>query len=371
MLESLAEKFRSFGQGAKQEARDFQLFLEAWYRFLILGVVRWFRHLEKGKSTVAEKLYEGRGRLIRPFLHSGMGGLALLGILLAPIVGDSFSARSVAEGLTPTTVLSLDEEPETSTSTFISDKPRGEILEYKIEQGDTLSEIANRYGVSVESIRWANNLEEGEVLKPGQVIKIPPVTGVIHRVRKGDTVYSIAKYYKTDAQGIVDYPYNTFVNDETFELAVGQILIVPDGVMPKSEKVYLAQKTPNAGTVVASGNFVWPTQGVITQGFKWYHKAIDIANDMGTLILAADSGKVVVAGWPDNVGYGNRVVIDHGNGFVTLYGHLSKIAVSEGQTVRRGEVIGYMGSTGRSTGPHLHFEIRLNGTCQNPLSYLK
>jgi len=123
--------------------------------------------------------------------------------------------------------------------------------------------------------------------------------------------------------------------------------------------------------VVASGKFVWPASGVISQAYRWYHKAIDIANKLMPPVLAADSGKVVIAGWPDNVGYGNRVLIDHGNGFMTLYAHLAKIFVSAGQTVKRGDQIGQMGSSGRSTGIHLHFEIRRGGDLLNPQEFLK
>lgn len=351
--------------------KDFKAFLAGWYRFLFFRLFSWFRHFEKGKSVIAEKLYEGRGKLVRPFVHSGMGGLVVLGILLAPIIGSSFSNRSFAQVPTPSAVLSLATEAEQGTSTFVSDKPRAEIIEYKIESGDTLSGIAQKYGVSIDSIRWANDLSSSDSIKPGQTVKIPPVSGIIHKVKRGDTVYSVSKYYQTDAQGIVDYPFNTFTNDETFELAVGQVLIVPDGVMPKVEKVYIAKRTPNAGTVVASGNFVWPTSGTISQGFRWYHRAIDIANEAGTPVLAADSGQVVIAGWPDNIGYGNRVVIDHGNGISTLYAHLISVSVSQGQTVKGGDTIGAIGSTGRSTGPHLHFEIRVSGKTQDPLAYLK
>ncbi len=141
--------------------------------------------------------------------------------------------------------------------------------------------------------------------------------------------------------------------------------------MPKAEQLYIARQTPNAGTVVASGIFVWPTSGTISQRFSWYHPAIDIANKTGVPILAADAGRVIIAGWPDNIGYGNRVLIDHGNGYTTLYGHMSKVSVEVGQTVQRGAVIGLMGSTGRSTGPHCHFEIRSSGKAQDPLAYLK
>jgi murein DD-endopeptidase MepM/ murein hydrolase activator NlpD len=128
--------------------------------------------------------------------------------------------------------------------------------------------------------------------------------------------------------------------------------------------------TPSAGTVTASGQFIWPTQGVITQYYSWYHQAIDIANPAEPLDLAADSGTVIHAGW-DTTGYGNMIMIDHHNGFKTLYAHLSVISVVVGQTVNRGDVIGRMGSTGNSTGPHTHFEIWLNDVRVNPLSYLK
>ncbi len=359
--------------------RDFRDFLKGWYRYLLVRTYHSIRHFEEGKSFLAGKLYEGRGKLVRPFVHSGMGGLILLGIILAPIIANSFpslSGNSFAQTPAPSAVLASAIEAEAETSTSVSDKPRAEIMEYKVNSGDTVSGIAQKFGVSVDTIRWANDLNSGMSLKPGQVLEISPVTGVVHKVKKGDTVYSTAKYYNTDAQGIVDYPFNTFVNDETFELAVGQVLIIPDGIMPNATigpqgSRYVAQQTPNAGSVTASGIFIWPTSGAISQTFRWYHRALDIANKTGTPILAADSGTVIVAGWPDNVGYGNRVMIDHGNGYITLYGHMFKILVSVGQTVKRGDTIGLMGSTGRSTGPHCHFEIRLNSKTQDPMAYLK
>lgn len=215
-------------------------------------------------------------------------------------------------------------------------------------------------------------------VKAGQKLAILPVDGVLHKVRRGETIYTIAKKYGLDeaqAQAIVNYPFNSFANDETFALSVGQDLVIPDGVMPVAEMLpetpFAAVLTPNAGTVSPTGQFVWPAQGRITQGYKFYHHAIDIANHDGGPIVAADSGRVTVAGWTDNTGYGNRVMIDHGNGFVTLYGHMSVIAVQVGQTVRRGDLLGQMGSTGRSTGTHLHFEIRVSNVGQDPMNYLK
>jgi len=361
----------------KPDFSQFREFLRLWFNFFFGRLYKSIRKLEFIKSLLAEKLYQGRGKFTRPFVHSGMAGVIILAVLITPVVASSFpgfSSDPWNQAPPPSAVLSSATEGE-EIKTQISEKPRGEILEYIVEPGDTVSGIAQKFSVSIDTLRWANDLTSVAAIKPGQTLKIPPVTGMVHKVKKGDTVLSVAKYYSTEAQGIVDFPFNTFVNDETFELAVGQILFVPDGVKPKeipwSPGAYIAQRTPNAGTVVASGQFVWPTAGVISQRFVWYHKALDIANQDMPPVLAADSGRVLVAGWPDNIGYGNRVLIDHGNGLMTMYGHLSRIFVSVGQTVKRGDQIGQMGSTGRSTGPHLHFEIRTNSGSVNPLDYLK
>jgi len=358
---------------------DFVAFGKAWGRYLHRRLYQTFIHFEDSKSVLVDNLMVGRGRMVRPFLHSGMAALFILGTLLAPFFASSFpgfSQNHLQEILPPSAVLSavMTEDPETQT--LVSEKPRAEVEEYTVKKGDTISQIAQKFNVSIDTIRWANNLESISSIKPGQVLKILPVTGVVHKVKKGETIYSIAKHYDTNAQGVVDFPFNTFVNDETFALAVGQTLIVPYGVMPKEKlwspgSAYIAQKTPDAGSITAFGNFVWPTAGRITQRFVWYHQGLDIANEAAPAVLAADAGKVILAGWPDNKGYGNRVIIDHGNGYQTLYAHMSRIYVVSGQTVNRGDQIGQMGSTGRSTGTHLHFEVRQNGTPLNPLAMLK
>jgi len=204
-------------------------------------------------------------------------------------------------------------------------------------------------------------------------LRIPPVTGIIHKVQRGETVYSIAKKYQANPQAIVDFPFNTFADDETFALAVGQILIVPDGVMPKAKPrvtQYLARQEVSVGTTGAQGQFIWPTSGRITQRYSWYHRAIDIANKNAPAIVAAAPGRVVATIY-SRVGYGNHVIIDHGNGYQTLYAHMSRIYVKKGQTINAGQAIGQMGSTGRSTGIHLHFEVIKNGVKLNPLTVLK
>lgn len=319
---------------------------------------------------MVEALYRQRGKFARRFVHTGMAALAGLGMIIAPIVANEFPGRSVNPWEVNTRPMVLSAFAENAQMQTVISDVRDKIIEYKVQSGDTLSKIADKFGVSIETIRWQNSLIR-DAVKEGQILEILPVTGISHKVKKGDTVYSIAKQYDTSPQAVVDFPFNTFTNDETFALAMGQVITVPDGVMPKAQTpARIRQITPDAGTVVASGNFVWPTGGTITQRFVWYHKGIDIANSSQPDILAADSGTVVISGW-STAGYGNYIIIDHGNGYRTLYGHMQTIYVVSGQTVARGARIGKMGSTGRSTGSHAHFEVILNGVYINPLNVLK
>lgn len=348
-----------------------------------------FASFEKAKDFLVDTLYQKRGKYARPFVHTGMIGLAFIGVTLGPmLLSGQAQAEELSTGTLPQAVVlgvstdpALMAELSTSSSQGVIEYRGGEVIEYAVADGDTLGTIAAKFNLKLTTLLWANDLTEKSSIKPGQTLKVPPIDGVVHTVHKGDTVYSIAKKYglgddDAAAQAIINYPFNTFTNDETFELAIGQTIMVPDGVVP--EEVPVQQRpafarilTPDAGTVAPSGIFIWPAAGVISQGFRFYHKAIDISNKGGGTVLAADSGQVVVAGWPDNYGYGNRVMIDHGNGFVTLYAHMARIDVVANQTVKRGDSIGLMGSTGRSTGTHLHFEIRKNGVLLPPLDFLQ
>lgn len=354
--------------------KDLRTFGAAWRKFIYWRLYRVFAKFEAAKDVLAQLLYRQRGRFTGPFVHTAMGGLVAMAITLAPVLASSFPGIENDPVDAYSTPQVLDVQAD-EVGTQISDKVRDQAVEYTVKPGDTVSEIADKFDVSTDTIRWENDLASLGSIKPGQVLRILPVSGVRHKVARGETVYSVAKKYNTDPQGIVDFPFNAFADNETFALAVGQELMVPDGVMPNvvrwSPTTNLAQSTPNAGAVSATGNFVWPIGGRITQRFTWYHRGVDIATAYGTPVLAADAGRVTVAGWPDNGGYGNRVVIDHGNGYTTLYGHLSKVNVVVGQTVNRGDVIGLEGSTGRSTGPHLHFEVRRGGVLVNPLEFLK
>ncbi len=361
----------------KEWIQDWRDFFRTWYYFLYKRIYHSFIRFEAGKDFLVGRLMFGRGKLARPFIHSGMAALVIIGMAFAPIIANSYQglAKSPWQETPPPSAVLSAATSEQEMETVISEKPRAEIIDYLVQPGDTVSGIAQKFGISIDTVRWANDLESISSIKPGQTLKILPVTGIAHKVTKGQTIYSIAKYYSTDPQGIVDFPFNTFADDETFALAVGQTLIVPDAVKPKvqpwSPGAYVARKTPDAGTVTATGVFVWPAGGTISQPFRWYHRGIDIANKNVPPVLAADAGKVILAGWPDNRGYGNRVLIDHGNGYQTLYAHLSRIYVGVGQTVKRGDQIGLMGSTGRSTGIHLHFEVHKSGIQIDPLNVLK
>lgn len=371
-------KFINLYTNFKKSITRFKLSLNEFFSDLYTFIVKHLRlsffKFESGKSLLVTALYRQRGRLSKRFMHTGMASLAALGMMIAPIIANEFPGRSVNpwELKSPSTVLSAATVDPT-TETLVSEKVRDTIIEYEVKDGDTLSSIAGKFDITLESLLWQNSMTQNSKIKAGQKLEILPVTGVSHKVKKGDSIYTIAKRYDVDPQQIVNYPFNSYSNDETFELAVGQLIIVPEGVRPEEKPVAprIRQTTPDAGTVLASGQFAWPTSGRITSNFVWYHPGVDIANKSGPDVLAADSGRVIIAGWPDNYGYGNRIMIDHGNGYKTLYAHLSRMSVIIGQTVNRGDVVGKMGSTGRSTGTHLHFEVSYNGSKINPLSVLK
>jgi murein DD-endopeptidase MepM/ murein hydrolase activator NlpD len=351
--------------------KDIKIFLFELANFISKSLHISFLSFEEKKGVVVTALYRKRGKLSRTLTHSGMVAITAMGVMIAPIIAQEFPGKNInpwSVVMAPAVLSASTDDPGIDTQ--ISSKVRDSIIDYKVQEGDTVASIATKFGISSATIRWENNFS-GDKIKIGQTLKIMPVTGIAHTVVKGDTVYSIAKKYDADSQAIVDFPFNTFTDDETFELAIGQTVIVPDGIMPVAAVAPRARQiTPDAGSVTASGQFVWPTSGTITQRFSWYHPGLDIANSTGTLNIAADSGRVMYAGW-DASGYGNTVLIDHGNGYKTRYAHMSQVMVISGQNIGRGQAIGKMGSTGHSTGPHTHFEIYLNGVRVNPLNYLR
>ncbi|MDI7278276.1 MAG: LysM peptidoglycan-binding domain-containing M23 family metallopeptidase [Anaerolineae bacterium] len=247
--------------------------------------------------------------------------------------------------------------------------PRREVITYTVQKGDNVYLISQKFGVSLDTIIWANGRLEldPDLLSIGQQLAILPVSGVWHTVKAGETLASIARRYQVTPEDILNYEPNGL--EEPVSLTPGQKLIIPGGEKPFEP--YLVYTEAGAVTVNARpepGRFIWPCSGAITQKFHSRHLAIDIGNVAGTPIYAADSGTVTLAGWYG--GMGNTVRISHAKGYVTYYGHMQRIMVSQGDWVQRGQQIGEMGSTGQSTGPHLHFVIVLQGGAVNPVRYL-
>lgn len=258
--------------------------------------------------------------------------------------------------------------------TEIPDRPREGVITYTVQIEDTVLGIAEQFKLNPNTILWANleDLSNPFVMEVGHVLLIPPIDSVLHTVKEGDTVAKIAKLYKATPEAIVGYAPNGLASADD-PLTVGAVLIVPDGDRTPPEQV-VAAPSPRGGTGTSApwraAGFVWPSYGRLTQRF-WLpaHPAIDIGAPTGTPVVAADEGTVITAGW-SSVGYGNLILIRHPDGYVTLYAHLNSIGVSYGDYVARGQRIGSVGSTGRSTGPHLHFEIQVGGRSYNPLVYL-
>lgn len=238
------------------------------------------------------------------------------------------------------------------TSELLSKPTSDQISIYVVRDGDTLSQIAEMFNVTVNTIKWGNNLSSN-TLKVGETLVILPISGVKHTVVKGDTVASLAKKYKGDEEEIM--AYNNIQKGDS--LVAGSVIIVPDGEVLASPSV--ARSVSSSGSKEYVGYYMRPiVGGRRSQGIHGYN-AVDLAAPVGTPILAAADGEVIISrvgGW--NGGYGNYIVIRHTNGTQTLYAHNSRNNVSVGDSVRRGDVIGNVGSTGKSTGSHVHFEIR-------------
>ena len=236
----------------------------------------------------------------------------------------------------------------------------GEISVYVVREGDALSQIAEMFDVTTNTILWANDIKNPTTIQPGDSLVILPIVGVRHIVKSGDTLGSIAKKYESDTEEILSY--NQLGSAD--ELSIGDTLIIPGGNMHSAApKKYAAKSsaTPTkvTGSVSSRGYFSHPLPGSKrTQGLHGYN-AVDLAASIGAPIRAAAAGEVIVSrssGW--NGGYGVYLVIKHPNGTQTLYAHNSSNAVGVGAYVEAGETIAYVGNTGRSTGAHLHFEVR-------------
>ena len=268
--------------------------------------------------------------------------------------------------------------------TVFPDRPRAEVITYTVKEGDNLSTIAYQHGLSAETIVWSNReaIQDAPwLIQPGLQLFILPVDGVYHTVSAGETIGGIADEYEVEPSVLYNQWNDLELGDTLFE---GQLLVVPGGIgwkvtwtPPEPEPTQAGDSFRHSASAVsapaARNYFILPTGSTRVSG--WYfrdrrnpgHIGLDYACRLGDPLYAADSGVVTIAGW--HGGYGILVEIDHRNGYVTRYAHLSQLLVRGGQAVAQGNVIGYCGSTGWSTGPHLHFEVRRHGVPQDPLAY--
>ncbi len=384
----------------------------------------------QGEAAGATPKPGGWGRIWESLVHMGLGelalrvgtGLASLALILLVVwvmanlylkdrnVPSPESARAASvPSITPTVHLELGElatlQPYTAgisrqaeIHTILPSRPRFEIATYVVQQGDTLFGIAEKYGLKPQTLLWGNydTLKDNpDTLRVGQKLNILPEDGVLHTWTAGEGLNSVAKYYGVTPEAIINFPGNNLDPATIGDYSKPNIVAGTKLVIPGGKREFLSwsaprvtRKDPAAAAVLGPGNcgmiltgpvgngtFVWPTEGshFISNPFSLEinHPAIDLPGFIGSPIHAVDGGVVVYAGWND-WGYGNMIMIDHGNGWQSLYGHLSQINVGCGQGVAQNEVIALMGSTGNSTGPHLHLELRNDAYGKvNPVLFLR
>jgi murein DD-endopeptidase MepM/ murein hydrolase activator NlpD len=266
--------------------------------------------------------------------------------------------------------------PAPNPRTFQTTPPNHNFQTYVVERGDTPNIIASKFDISAETLLGGNPWlsQESNQLRAGTELVILPIDGVLHTVGPGETIESIAELYEIPAEAIIAYESNNL--EFPYRLQPETEILVPGA---KIGQFYWTAPKEVAGSggqqwaVQGTGTYVWPVTGRCVTNFYWYgHPGLDVALAVGSPVVASDRGTVTWASWASGpyFDYGNLIVINHGNGYETLYAHLNSINVYPGQVVEQGQFIGASGNTGRSSGPHIHFEIRYNDFRDNPLNYL-
>lgn len=284
---------------------------------------------------------------------------------------DHVAVANQLENSTNELITSTKEEKALSSN---NDGKGYEIITYVVKPGDTIEKIASSYNLKSSTIATSNNLTSSTILQVGQALQFPSIDGVIYSLKAGENLWDLAQLNNTDYDKLLEI--NNVTSPET--LQIGEKIFVPSVEIVKSPSIeYEKKRNQYASASYSRGGKVGlygikPTQGSISSYFgeRWgrQHNGIDIAANTGSNVVAFQSGKVTFSGW--NGGYGNLVIIDHGNGIESYYGHNSKNLVKVGDSVQKGDLIAKVGSTGNSTGPHCHFEIRINGKPVNPLNYI-
>ncbi|MGB9896503.1 peptidoglycan DD-metalloendopeptidase family protein [Thermanaerothrix sp.] len=338
-------------------------------------------------------------------IASGLASLVLILIVVAvmgnlspqstPLAAGGAAQAAALPTATPTITMPAFTLPDTEVAingvvrrtqlkTILPSRPRFEITQYEVQKGDTIFGIAEKFGLKPETILWGNYdilYDNPHFLQPGQVLNILPTDGLLYTWHEGDSLNKVAEFFKVKPEDIINWPGNHLDPAKLGDLSHPNIEAGTKIFVPGGRREFVTWSAPritrqNPGVAkimgpgacgvitegaVGTGSFIWPTPSKWISGYDYSpstnHYGIDIGGAIGVAIYAADNGVIVYAGWND-WGYGNVIVIDHGNGWQTLYAHLSQINVVCGQSVYQGDLIGLMGSTGRSSGPHLHFEMR-------------
>jgi murein DD-endopeptidase MepM/ murein hydrolase activator NlpD len=345
-----------------------------------------------GKKTGSPRLFTGISWGVTILIVAGLLGFGFWRVF--PSLSVSAAAQSARQA-TPTgksalAAFSTEIAPANANAnldaivrkvwlkTSITSKTTYTVTDYTVQPGDALFGIAAQFNIKPETLLWSNNaILQGspDSLRVGQVLMVPPVDGVYYQVQTGDTLASIANKFSAKLDDILNWPGNN-IDLTTQQVTSGDYVMVPGG--QEKTVVWVVPSVPSTGALNSAGNpcgagrvgngFIWPTGNHYLSGNNFWsgHPGIDIAAGLGAPVWAASAGTVTIAqgGW--NGGYGNVVMIDHNNGYLTVYGHLSQINVVPCESVSAGTGIGLAGSTGNSTGPHLHFEIRQNGVAVDP-----
>jgi murein DD-endopeptidase MepM/ murein hydrolase activator NlpD len=269
--------------------------------------------------------------------------------------------------------------------TVIPTRPRYDVAEHTVERGDSVFAISKTFNIKPDTLLWANydTLNDSpDSIRPGQELNVPPTDGILYTWKEGDTLSAVVSQYKAKIDDVLNWPGNKIdLTNPTFK--PGELVMIPGGSREYKQWLIPTIARGRSGTTgvagsacsggpVGGGGFIWPAGNHFLSGNDYYagHLGIDIAAGEGSPVYAADAGVVVRAAGGYNGGYGNLIMIDHGNGFSTVYAHLSQINVTVCQGVGAGSLIGLAGNTGNSFGAHLHFEVRLNGGFINPWSVL-
>lgn len=366
--------------------------------------IRFFPREKKDQSGEAEKPLPSFWRILSRIAWALS---AIMILFLAVVIFQKISGQSILQfikNLTASresqTVSSLPNLPASQPLQSISRKanlntnlPKGyrrNVVEYKVESGDSIFGISKQYSLKPESILYANYStlnDDPQMISIGTKLEIPPTDGILYEWQEGDTLDNVAGRFKANKEDILLWPGNNLDMTNPI-IQPGTMIMIPGGYRELKPWVIAVEASSNAGVTakisgpgsctpaggaVGSGSFIWPDsyQGQVSGNDYWGgHRGLDIMCYLGDAIFASDSGVVIYAGSIGG-GYGNLVAIDHGNGWLSLYAHLSAISVRCGQSVSRGQVIASCGSTGNSTGPHLHFEVRKGSAFVNPWQVLQ